>query len=105
MAKKCTFLEKKKKGTKNFTTPHSIPIQSVLYQNKTSHNFDKRVERPIAESIEDLGKDIEGLGKGLPNVWLQKWKLSYGVRKRKVNGAAGEMPEYTVSAWMKRLLE
>ena len=39
------------------------------------------------------------------NGWLEKWKLSYGVRERKVNGEVEEVTEYTVSAWMERLLE
>ena len=39
------------------------------------------------------------------NVWLEKWKISYGVRERKVNGEAGEVAEYMVSAWMERLVE
>ena len=37
--------------------------------------------------------------------WLEKWKLSYGVRERKVKSEAGEAPECTVCAWMERLLE
>ena len=39
------------------------------------------------------------------NGWLEKWKISYGVRERKVNGEAGEVAEYMVSAWMERLVE
>ena len=39
------------------------------------------------------------------NGWLEKWKISYGVRKRKVNGEAGEVAEYTVRAWVERLVE
>ena len=39
------------------------------------------------------------------NGWLEKWKISYGVRERKVNSEAGEVTEYTVSAWMERLVE
>ena len=39
------------------------------------------------------------------NGWLEKWKISYGVRERKVNSQASEMTEYTVSAWMERLVE
>ena len=39
------------------------------------------------------------------NGWLEKWKISHGVRKRKVNGEAGEVAEYTVSAMMERLVE
>ena len=31
------------------------------------------------------------------NGWLEKWKISYGVRERKVNDEAGEVAEYTVS--------
>ena len=36
--------------------------------------------------------------------WLEKWKISYGARERKVNGEAGEEAEHTVSAWMERLV-
>ena len=32
------------------------------------------------------------------NRWLQKWKLSYGVRERKANGEVREVPKYTASA-------
>ena len=39
------------------------------------------------------------------NGWLEKWKISYDVLERKVNGEAGEVAEYTVSAWMERLVE
>ena len=39
------------------------------------------------------------------NGWLEKWKLSYDIRKSKVNGGTDEVPEYTVSAWMERILE
>ena len=39
------------------------------------------------------------------NGWLEKWKISYGVRERKVNDEAGEVNEYMVSAWMERLVE
>ena len=39
------------------------------------------------------------------NGWLEKWKISYDVQERRVNGEAGEVAEYTVSAWMERLVE
>ena len=39
------------------------------------------------------------------NGWLEKWKISNDVRERKVNGEAGEVAEYTVSAWMERQVE
>ena len=39
------------------------------------------------------------------NSWLEKWKTSYGAQKRKVNGEAGEVAEYTISAWIERLVE
>ena len=48
LAKKGTFLKKiknknkNKKGTTHFTTPNSIPIQSVLHQNKVLHSFYKK---------------------------------------------------------------
>ena len=31
------------------------------------------------------------------NRWLERWKPSYGVRYRKVNGEAGKVPEYKES--------
>ena len=37
--------------------------------------------------------------------WLEKWKISYGVRERNVNGETGEVAEYMVSAWMGILVE
>ena len=39
------------------------------------------------------------------NGWLEKRKISYDVRERKVNCEAGEVAEYTVSAWTERLVE
>ena len=39
------------------------------------------------------------------NGLLEKTKVSYDVRERKVNGEPGEVAEYTVSAWMERLVE
>ena len=39
------------------------------------------------------------------NGWLEKWKISYGVRERKVNVEAAKVAEYTVSAWMERLMK
>ena len=39
------------------------------------------------------------------NGWLEKCKISYGVRERKVKREAGEVAEYRVSAWMEKLVE
>ena len=39
------------------------------------------------------------------NGWLETWKISYDVRERKVIGEAGKVAEYTVTAWVKKLLE
>ena len=36
---------------------------------------------------------------------VEKWKISYGVRERKVNGEAGEVAEYAIGTWMERLVE
>ena len=33
------------------------------------------------------------------NGWLEKWKISNGVRERRENSEVGEVAEYTVSAW------
>ena len=43
-----------KKGTRNFTTPYSIPFLSVLHQNKALHNFHKRGQRPTVGRIKGL---------------------------------------------------
>ena len=43
-----------KKGTRNFTTPYSIPFLSVLHQNKALHNFHKRGQRATAGRIKGL---------------------------------------------------
>ena len=39
------------------------------------------------------------------NGWLEKWKISYGFREKRVNGEAGEISGETVNAWMERLWE
>ena len=39
------------------------------------------------------------------NGWLEKWKISYGIREKRVNGEAGEVRGETVNAWMERLWE
>ena len=46
----------KKKGTKNLTTPYSVPFLSVLHQNKTLHSFHKRGDRPtgVAACINEI---------------------------------------------------
>ena len=36
------------------------------------------------------------------NGWLEKWKISYGIREKRVNGEAGEVSGETVNAWMLR---
>ena len=41
---------KKKKSTKNFTTPYSIPFLGDLLQNKAFHNFHKRGQETYKSS-------------------------------------------------------
>ena len=45
---------KKKKGTKNFNTPCSIPFLRVLHESKALHNFHKWGWHPIDRHIEGL---------------------------------------------------
>ena len=53
----------KKKGTKNFSTPYSIPFLNVLHQNKALHNFHKREQRPTVGCIRSrLGLDGASVG-------------------------------------------
>ena len=47
-----------KKGSKNFTTPYSIPFPSVLHQIKVLHNFSKRGKCLIAGYLKDLDKGL-----------------------------------------------
>ena len=49
-----------KKGTKNLTTPYSIPFLSVLHQNKALHNFHKRGQRPTVGRIKGLDWGLMG---------------------------------------------
>ena len=35
--------------------------------------------------------------------WLDKWKISYGIREKRVNGEVGEVSGGTVNAWTERL--
>ena len=49
-----------KKGTKNLTTPYSIPFLSVLHQNKALHNFHKRGQRPTVGRIKGLDQGLMG---------------------------------------------
>ena len=39
------------------------------------------------------------------NRWLEKWKISYGISEKRVNGEAGEVSREIVNAWMERLWE
>ena len=39
------------------------------------------------------------------NGWLEKWKISYGIREKRVNAEAVEVSGETVNAWMERLWE
>ena len=39
------------------------------------------------------------------NRWLEKWKISYGIREKRVNGEAGEVSGETVNLWIERLWE
>ena len=46
------------KGTKNLTTPYSIPYLSVLHQNKSLHNFHKRGQPPTVRHIKGLDQGL-----------------------------------------------
>ena len=39
------------------------------------------------------------------NGWLERWKMSYSIREKRVNGEAGEVSRETVNASMERLWE
>ena len=37
--------------------------------------------------------------------WLDKWKLSYGIREKQISGKSFDVSEVTVGSWMERLRE
>ena len=37
--------------------------------------------------------------------WLDKWKLSYGIREKQISGESFDGSEVTVGSWMERLRE
>ena len=37
--------------------------------------------------------------------WLDKWKLSYGIREKQISGESFDVSEVTVGSWMERLRE
>ena len=37
--------------------------------------------------------------------WLEKWKATYGIVNRLVEGESGEVQEQTIESWMERLRE
>ena len=66
---------------------------------------DKPMLKEEAMEIEKCSDKVEFKNFTAPNGWLEKRKILYGVRERKVNGEATEVAEYTVGAWMERLVE
>ena len=60
----------KKKVTKNFPTPYSIPFLSVMHQNKALHNFHKRRQHPNATYI-------KGLDKGLIEAYIRRKTITF----------------------------
>ena len=78
LAKKSTFFEKK--GTKNFPTPYSIPLLSILHQNKALHNFYKNGQGPISRVYKrpELGSGHITI---LPReIWKKRETEDFGVR-------------------------
>ena len=49
-----------KMGTKNFSTPYSIPFPGVLHQKKALHNFHKRTQRLSVGLIKGLDYGLMG---------------------------------------------
>ena len=37
--------------------------------------------------------------------WLDKWKLSYGIREKQISGESSDPSEVTVGSWMERFRE
>ena len=96
-------MKKKRKGQFN-------DINEILYEwfkKWCAANFcpDKPMLKEEAMEIKKCLEKVEFKNFTASNGWLEEWKISYGVRERKVNGEAGEVTESTVSAWMERLVE
>ena len=39
------------------------------------------------------------------NKWLEKWKLSYGIKEKQISGESLDVPITTIESWMERMLE
>ena len=96
-------LKRKRKGQFNV-------INAILYKwfkKCCAANIypDGSMLKEEAMEIKKVPRQIRVKNFTASNGWLEKSKISYGVRKRKVNGEEGEVAEYTVSAWMETLVE
>ena len=96
-------MKRKRKGQFNY-------INEILYEwfkKSCAANIypDGPMLKEEAMEIKKCLDKVEFKNFTTSNGWLEKWKISYGVREIKINGEAGELAEYTVSALMERLVE
>ena len=96
-------LKRKRKGQFN-------DINGILYEwfkkcCAASFYPDGPMLKKEAMEIKKCLEKVEFKNFTASNGWLEKCKISYGVRERKVKCEAGEVAEYRVSAWMDKLVE
>ena len=58
-----------------------------------------------AMNIKDLLKNPDLNDFKASEGWLEKWKLSYGIRKKQISGQSLDVSELTVDSWTERLRE
>ena len=58
-----------------------------------------------AMNIKDLLKNPDLNDFKASEGWLEKWKLSYGIREKQISGESLDVSEVTVGSWIERLRE
>ena len=61
--------------------------------------------KEVAMNIKDLLNDPDLHDFKASEGWLDKWKLSYGIREKQISGEFFDVSEVTVGSWMERLRE
>ena len=93
-----------KKGTKNLTTPYSIPFLNVLYQNKALHNFYKKGQCDIAANVIKKSKERDAVF--VPSLLVNNEPTSFVINNTdlKINTADGkDQPQGTAIAVYQQL--
>ena len=101
------------KGFKNINrTSHQKykPINEILYTwYKKCESSGIYVNGPLlveeAMNIKESLNRPELASFTASNGWLEKWKLSYGIKEKQISGESLDVPITTIESWMERMQE